>query len=126
MMRSLLFLPLLLSLGGCAESTPPYSPGSFRTEINRLIQAKRYDVAIAYLRSADPERQAAFDKAGYLAVGEDDIVLPGVDATVRYDRSRDWFMPGTSDAIENEAWQRAATKFATAYNKKRRGLNGAP
>jgi hypothetical protein len=125
-MRSVLLLPFLLLLGGCAESAPPYFPESFRTEIIRLIQAKRYDVASAYLRSADPARQVEFDKAGYLAVGEDDIVVPGIDANVRYDRSRDWFMPGTSDAVENKAWQRAATHFAAAYNQKRRGLNEAP
>jgi hypothetical protein len=125
-MRSLLVLVIVLLLGGCAESPPRYSPESFRTEIERLIQAKRYDLATAYVRSADPGRQAAFDKAGYLAVGEDDIVLPGVDPKVTYDRSRDWFMPGTSDAIENEAWQRAATKFAAAYNQKRRGTSGTP
>ena len=118
-MRSLVLLVLLLLVVGCAESPPPYSPESFRSDIEGLIQVKRYSLATAYVKSADPARQAAFDKTGYLAVGEDDIVLPGVDSTIQYDRSRDWFMPGTSDAIEDEAWQRAATKFAVAYNQKR-------
>jgi hypothetical protein len=118
-MRSLVLLLPSLFVVGCAESPPPYSPESFRTDIERLIQAKRYALATAYVKSVDPARQAAFDKAGYLAVGEDAIVLPGVDSPIRYDRSRDWFMPGTSDAIEDEAWQRAARKFAAAYNQKR-------
>jgi hypothetical protein len=123
-MRPLVLLTGMLLLGGCRgmrESPPPYSPESFRTDIKRLIQARRYDLATAYVRSADPARQAAFDKTGYLAVGEDDIVLPGLDPEIRFDRSRDWFMPGTSDAVEDEAWQRAATRFAAAYNQKQSG-----
>jgi hypothetical protein len=118
-MRSLFLLVPLLLVVGCAQSPLPYSPESFRTDVGRFIQAKRYDLATAYVMSADPARQAAFDKTGYLAVGEDEIVLPGVDSPIRYDRSRDWFMPGTSDAIEDKAWQCAATKFAAAYNQKR-------
>lgn len=118
-MRSFVLLTLFLLAVGCGKSPPPYSPASFRTDIERLIQAKRYDVATAYLRSADPARQAAFDKTGYLAVGEDTVVLPGINSPIFYDRSRDWFMPGTSDTIEDMAWQRAATAFAAAYNQKR-------
>jgi hypothetical protein len=118
-MRWLIWPAFLLLVGGCSESPPPYSPPSFRSDIERLIEARHYDLATAYVRSADPGRQAAFDKAGYLAVGEDDVVLPGVYPKITYDRSRDWFMPGTSDAIEDLAWQRAATRFAAAYNQKR-------
>jgi hypothetical protein len=111
----------LLFLIGCSEPPPAYDPASFRGAVQALIDAKKYGVAVAYLRSADAGRQAVFDEAGYLAVGEDAIVLPGVNAQIRYDRTRDWLMPGTSDAIKNVEWQRAATEFAAAYNRARRG-----
>jgi hypothetical protein len=114
-----LIAPWLL-LFGCSEPPPAYSPASFRATITELVKAKKYVVAVAYVRSADPERQAAFDKDGYCAIGEDAIVLPGAPSTALYERTRDWFMPGTSDAIENVKWQRAATEFATAYNRHRK------
>ena len=118
-MRSTYYLVPMLLVAGCSEAPPAYGPASFRGDLEQLIRAKRYGVAIAYVRSADPERQAEFDKVGYLAVGEDMIVLPGAPSSVSYDRSRDWFMPGTSDAIENAEWQRVATEFAAAYNRRR-------
>jgi hypothetical protein len=92
---------------------------SFRTELARLINAGDFEGAVAFLRSSDPARQAAFDKTGYLAVGEDMVVLPGVRSGVRYDPARDWFIPGTSDVVRNPIWQQEAREFAAAYNKNR-------
>ena len=66
-------------------------------------------------------RHATYDKSGYLAVGEDMIVLPGVDPKVSFERSRDWYIPGTQDAIEDMSWQKAATRFAEQYNRIRDG-----
>jgi hypothetical protein len=108
-----------LFAGGCSEPPPRYDPETFREEVTRLIDAKQYAVAVAFLDSVDIKRQAEFDRTGYIAVGEIMIVLPGVDRTVDYDRSRDWFMPGTSDVVEDGNWQRAATEFAAAYNQHR-------
>jgi hypothetical protein len=51
-----------------------------------------------------------------MAIGEDDIVLSGVENQVQYNRSRDWFVPGTQDAIQDMAWQAMATNFARQYN----------
>lgn len=126
-MRSIGLPVIALLLAGCAEPPPPYDPATFRPDLERLIQAERFSVAIAYLGSADPARQADFDKVGYLAVGEDKIVLPGVDPKITYVPSRDRFIPGTSDAIKDARWQRAATRFAAAYNRRRQsGEPGAP
>lgn len=55
---------------------------------------------------------------------EDTIVLPGVDPDALFDPDRDWELPGTSDAIADgaqEAWQLAATHFASQYNRERSG-----
>jgi hypothetical protein len=98
-----------------------YNPESFRADITKLISARRYAAAVAYVESADAKRQAAYDKTGYVAVGEDMIVLPGVYPRVDYDDSRDWYMPGTQDAIEDMAWQKAATRFAEQFNRIRAG-----
>lgn len=118
-MRPVSLLAVSVVFLGCSETPPPYHPASFRDDLTQLIQARRYDVAIAYVRSANPERQAEFDQTGYIAVAEDLISLPGVHPAITYDRARDWEMPGTSDVVEDEEWQRAATEFASAYNQKR-------
>jgi hypothetical protein len=106
---------------GCVDMTPvpPYSPVSFRADVTQLIDAQAYRAAVAYLRSASPTAQAAFDGQGYLAVAEDMIVLPGAKGRVDFDPSVDWEFPGTSDAMMDMAWQRAATEFAAAYNRAR-------
>jgi hypothetical protein len=106
--------------GLVADSPPPqYVPSSFRTDLQTLVEAERYSVAIEYLQSANPQTQARSDKTGYVAIGEDGIVLPGVPEQIQYDPNRDWLVPGTSDAVANPAWQRAATAFADAYNQSR-------
>lgn len=122
---SLFVVAILSAAIGCGGSKPnsphvgAYDPTTFRADLNSLIDAREYGRAVAYLESADPARQAEHDKTGYLAVGEILIVLPGVDPKIDYDRGRDWFMPGTQDAIEDMSWQLAATEFARRYNEVR-------
>lgn len=121
---------LLLSLTGCGQdqsahtrnvsrSAIAFRPETFREGVNSLIAQKEYAAATEYLNSANAVQQAQFDKTGYLAVGEDGIELPGVAPSIFYDRERDWFVPGTSDAIEDVSWQNAATEFAERYNRTR-------
>ena len=74
-----------------------------------------------YLESSDPIRQSDHDKTGYYAVAEDLVVLPGVYPDVEYVSERDWEFPGTSDAVEHQVWQNAATDFAIKYNQHRKG-----
>jgi hypothetical protein len=74
--------------------------------------------------AANVDRQLKFDAAGYCAVGEDMIVLLGVDPNANYDPGRDWYMPGTQDAIQDGAWQVAAVEFAKRYNHRRAGKSG--
>lgn len=121
---------LLLCLAGCGQDQSAHTrnvsrgaiafrPETFREDVNSLIAQKEYAAATEYLSSANAVQQAQFDKVGYFAVGEDAIVLPGIDPSIIYDRERDWFMPGTSDAIEDITWQQAATTFAEKYNRAR-------
>jgi len=121
---------LLLCLAGCGQDQSAHTrnvsrgalafrPETFREDVNSLIAQKEYAAATEYLNSANAVQQAQFDKTGYLAVGEYGIELPGVAPSIFYDRDRDWFMPGTSDAIEDIAWQQAATTFAEKYNRAR-------
>lgn len=98
----------------CGQS-PEYKPETFRQTIESLIQEGRYADAVGYLDKADPIELAKHDKQGYLAVAEDLIVLPGVYPGIE-PSAEDWCFPGTQDAIEDAAWQEAATKFATTYN----------
>ena len=124
-MRAPFLFLVILFLSGCAESgpkiqPPDYRPETFRETVTELIRGGQYDVAVAYLESADPEQQVRYDEAGYIAVAQDLIVLPGVEIDYDRSRERDWVMPGTSDAVESMDWQRAATEFAKAYNLKRR------
>lgn len=98
---------------------PAYSPETFRAEVERLVTSGNFDGAARLLESTDVERQLEHDAAGYLAVAEYMIMLPGVRDEVEFDRQRDWIFPGTSDVIENAAWQKAATEFATRYNTRR-------
>ena len=86
-----------------------------------MIAAKDYAGATALVGSADVGRQLKHDGTGYLAIGGDKIFLPGMPQVMRYDRDRDWYMPGTSDAVEDAAWQSAATAFAERYNRRRNG-----
>ena len=103
------------------QPVPAYAPETFRQTIASLIAAKDYVAAAALARAADVERQLRHDGTGYLAVGGDKIYLPGLGQSLEYDRDRDWYMPGTSDAIEDAAWQSAATEFAKRYNLRRSG-----
>ena len=102
-----------------ASTQPAYRPADFRGDVTALIAARRYADATLYLESADADRQADFDAAGYFVVGQFAIVLPGVASTTDYDPARDWYVPGTQDAIEDAAWQAAATDFARRYNLRR-------
>jgi hypothetical protein len=99
-----------------------YRPETFRSDVRALAGAARYAEAAAYLRSVDLTAQLRHDRTGYVAVALDNIVLPGAPAGVRYDRARDWCVPGTSDALESEAhaaWVGAAVRFAEAFNRRR-------
>lgn len=95
-----------------------YDPRTFRSDVTRLIGMGRYDDAVLVVESADVERQLEHDGSGYLAVGQMMIMLPGVDQ-IDYSRIRDWYFPGTQDAVEHEDWQAAATGFAWRYNRLR-------
>lgn len=132
MSRLTLLILLVLSLPvGCddaayqlptpvaATTQPAYRPKDFRADVTAMIDAGRYADATLYLASADVNRQVEFDGEGYLGVGEDLIVLSGVYPRVEFDRGRDWYIPGTSDAIEDAAWQAAATDFAERFNRRR-------
>lgn len=117
----LIVLSLLVVQLGCNRlpnvmNPPIYRPENFRTDIESLIANKQYSAPIAYLKSADPKRQADYDKQGYLAVGQDTLVLPGITAPELYYPPRDWLFPGTQDAIQDWAWQEASTDFAEQYN----------
>ena len=109
----------LFFVSGCTTTVPEYSPSSFRENVTRLVDQKRYKAAIKYLNSVDPVRQCGFDKAGYMAIAEDLIFLPGIEETVYYDKNRDWCIPHTSDAIYHPGWQKAAKAFAERYNQAR-------
>jgi hypothetical protein len=106
-----------------ASTQPAYAPEQFRSDISSLIASNRYEDAVIYLRGVDPARQADHDRAGFLAVAWDAIVLPGAEPN-NYDPKRDWCFPGTQDAIEHWGWQSAAQTFATKYNQRRRGGGG--
>ena len=125
---------ILVLLVGCMNDSPPppktavhernlptYSPLTFRDDVTKLISEKRFNDAVEFINGVDPNRQADHDKAGYFAVAEELIVLPGVYPEVEYDNNRDWEFPGTSDAVESAAWQQAATGFAKSYNLQRYG-----
>ena len=99
----------------------PYTPVKFRSDVERLISNKQYSGAVSYLASAAPEIQTKYDSDGYLAVALDMILLPGVYPDIDYSSDRDWVFPGTSDVIESDGWQDAATAFAEQYNRFRRG-----
>ncbi len=122
--HALLFVAVgLATMLGCSrsDSARPADPATFRADVEFLIEARDYRGAIAQLKRVNPAELAACEESGYLAVGEDMIVLPGVDAKIRYDENRDWFLPGTSDCVEDMPWQRAATEFARQYNEHRSG-----
>jgi hypothetical protein len=121
---------LFLCLSGCGQDQSEntrnashgaivFRPETFREDVNSLIAKKEYAAATEYLNSVNAAQQAQFDKIGYLAVGEFGIELPGVAPSIFYDRERDWYVPGTSDAIEDVSWQKAATEFAERYNRAR-------
>src|SRR5690606_25175507 len=112
--RNLFLIAVMLAAAlGCgkANQTPPGSPETFRADVEFLIEAGDYRRAVARLESTDHADLAAYDQTGYLAVGEDMIVLPGVDPKIIFEADRDWFIPGTSDVVEDMKWQRAATEF---------------
>ncbi len=102
-----------------AAAPPVYSPETFRADIEQLIANRDYERAAALLQAADVNGQVNHDAAGYLAVAQYTIFLPGVQDEIEFDRERDWVFPGTSDVTENMAWQNAATEFAARYNTMR-------
>lgn len=99
-----------------------YDPATFRNDISRFIQSGHFRDAALLVQAADVDRQLKHDSSGYLAVGEDLIVLPGVDPDIQYDAERDWCFPGTQDAIQDAEWQAVATNFAKHYNRRRATL----
>lgn len=99
-----------------AGSIPRYTPESFRSDIAGLIGERQYQDAVTYVQNADVARQVAHDPPGYIAIAQYAIDLPGAPSDAHFNPERDWEMPGTSDAIEDMAWQEAASKFAEAYN----------
>ena len=129
---------LVLSCSGCSEEpaaapsgpaagtvTHEYPAGTFRGDIERHIASGRYADAVKVVKDVDVDALVAADQAGYMAIGLDMILLPGAYPDVDYEPGRDWFIPGTSDAIEDHAWQFAATTFAEKYNMKRLAASGA-
>ena len=131
--RNALAVACILATAGCGGPSPSapapptpvpvYSPATFCADIESLIADERYDDAVAYVQSADATQQVRYDGGGFLAVGEDMVVLPGVDPSVFFDRDRDYFLRGTQDAIQDWAWQQAATEFAREYNRLRLAAN---
>lgn len=116
-----------VSSGRAPQGRPtPYDPTTFRDDIARLISATHYRQAVDFVKAADVERQLAADGSGYMGIGYDTILLPGVHPEIEFDGSRDWYVPGTSDAItpETSEWQSVASEFAERYNLRRRGMGG--
>lgn len=125
----IIILLSILALCGCSASSKTsatYDPSTFRADITRLIDARQYRQAVSLVKSADVDRQVAADRNGYMAIGGYSVLLPGLDAKMQYDGTRDWYVPGTSDVIENAEWQSVATDFAKRYNARRRGMSGQP
>jgi hypothetical protein len=114
------FVIFAVCLLGCeakpAITVPAYEPELFRDHVGQLIAGEYYAAAVIYLDSASPEQQARHDGTGFLAVGEDMIVLPGLESVEEYKPARDWLIPGTQDAIQDARWQTTATRFAKQFN----------
>jgi hypothetical protein len=106
-----------------ATRSVSYDPATFRDDITNFIHAKDYRAAVALLNLADVNRQVAADGSGYIGIGGYSITVPGAGPGITFDRSRDWFMPGTSDYIVDWQWQDVATEFAVQYNGLRRGMS---
>jgi hypothetical protein len=134
---AIIFIGLLIGCSEGGSSTPTasrtapatrasYSPSTFRSEVESLVREKRFDDAIALLKAASVEQQVSHDQNGYIGLGFEAVVFPGITAKVDYDPKRDWLMPGVSDdlSIGTEAWHIAARNFASAYNRRRHGVNG--
>ena len=130
---------ILALLAGCSKPPPPpvaspaapdyvvivHKPETFRVDLARFIAKGQYRAATALVDVADIDRQLAHDGAGYAAVGRDMVVVPGTFDKVDYDKARDWFMPGTSDALVSDdagAWNAAAEHFAEIYNLRRQSF----
>ncbi|MCK6472162.1 MAG: hypothetical protein L6R28_10485 [Planctomycetes bacterium] len=94
-----------------------YKPETFRQGIVNFIVAERYDHAVRLLGAADIEAQVTYDLAAtapsYMVIQEDGQTIPGIDALPT---PQDWVVPGTSDVLYDETWQRAVTDFAERYN----------
>jgi hypothetical protein len=128
-MRYFLILVSLVVVAACNKPTPApvaaapvavtYVPATFRADITRHIVAKDYASAVALVTAANVNQQLAQDRTGYIAIGEDAIVLSGIENQVQYNASRDWYVPGTDDAIQDMPWQKTATNFARQYNAAR-------
>jgi len=90
-------LIVVAALAGCSEGSPAtapsppsaklpatqsatapvtYDPSTFRDDITRYVSVGQFSNATALVNAADVDRQLKFDATGYLAVGEDMIVLP--------------------------------------------------
>jgi hypothetical protein len=125
-MRYASILASLVVLAACTKPMPApvaaapvavtYVPTTFRADVAKYVAATDYASAVALVTAADVNQQLAQDKTGFIAIGEDAIVLSGIENQVQYNASRDWYVPGTDDAIRDMAWQKAATHFARQYN----------
>ena len=101
------------------DGIPEYQPETFRTDVGEMIQNEQYRDAIRLLSQVDINVQLNHDEEGYLLIAEDLIYRPGVPGEFSFPEDGDWEIPGTSDAVINEAWQDAATSFARRYNESR-------
>lgn len=95
-------------------------PSTFLSDIERLISHGRYTDATRLLKAASATKQLAYaienSDYRYLAVAEDAIYFPGL-ADIAADEHEYWLFPGTSDVIEDFAWQQAVTSYAATYNR---------
>lgn len=120
---AVILLVLVFTLLLYSYSSVEYQPDTFREDLRALIEKKQYRKAIKLLDRVDIQTQLAHDGQGYVLIAEDLIFRPGVPAESSDPEDGDWEIPGTSDAIQNWAWQEAATSFAERYNAARWALD---
>lgn len=112
---------LLIALGYFLwfDGAPEYQPETFRADIETMVRNEQYRDAIRLLAEVDIAVQLDQDEEGYILIAEDLIYRPGMPDEFSFPEDGDWEIPGTSDAVVNEAWQDGATSFARRYNESR-------
>lgn len=104
------------------EEEMPRNVQQFRSTIESLIRDGQYEQATDVLRRMDVSmlvnQAVQANDLRWMAIYEDDLVLPGLDETARITARGDeyWVIPGTSDVLFYPSWQGAATTFAHQYN----------